>query len=142
MSEIGERLKKGIDFVSTRIEKCQERITVLNSENRLWDMNEIWEAYFDLEEAILMTKVIFDAFNKVGKLRKLPEFSELSDQVVRAAFQTAEANLSKAENNLNQLSGEATIESLRKARDQLKALLAANAGIRSRKRTKRPRSRK
>jgi hypothetical protein len=140
LTESSERLKKGINFVSTRIKKCRERLAVLNSENDLQNMNAIWEAYFDLEEAILMAKVIFDAFNKVGKLRKLPQFSELSDQVIRAAFQTAEVNLSKAENHLNQLSGDATIESLRKARDQLKALMATNAGIGKRKRTRRLRT--
>jgi hypothetical protein len=89
-------------------------------------MDEIWEAYFDLEEAILMAKVVFDAFSKPGKLRKLPEFSGVSDPIVRAAIQKAKANLAVAEKKLPLLLGDETIESLRRARDQLKALLVAN----------------
>ena len=94
-------------------------------------MDEIWEAYFDLEEAILMAKVVFDAFNKLGKLRSLPEFTGLSEPIVRAAFQKVEANLAAAERQLPQLLGDETIESLRRARDQLKALLLANSSKRS-----------
>ena len=60
-----------------------------------------------------------------------PEFTEVSDPIVRAAFQKARANLAVAEKKLPQLLGDETIESLRRARDQLKALLLANVEKRS-----------
>ncbi len=108
-----------------RIRKAKERLAVLNSENRVRDPDEIWEAYYDVEEAILMAKVVFHGFDRPGKMRKLPAYTGLSDEDVRAKISSAEDSLSLAEASLAKRAAEETIERLRKARDQLKAILLA-----------------
>ncbi len=120
--------ERGISLVYERIKRSQNRVISLNNENRLRDLNEIWEAYYDVEEAILISKIIFGGFDKPGKLRKLNvppnfDFSKLTDREIRARFEFTGKNLSSAESKLGIRSGDETIEYLRKARDELKVML-------------------
>jgi len=121
----GDQIERGISFVYDRIQSATKSLGVLNSENRLHDLDGIWETYYDVEEAILVAKVTFRGFDRPGKIRKLPEFRSLSDPVVRAAFKIAQENLSLAQTKLLSRHGTETVECLRRARDQLKALLLA-----------------
>lgn len=122
-----QQMERGISFVNERIVRSRDRICVLNSHNRLRDKDEIWEAYYDLEEAILMSKVIFRGFDKPGKRRRLPKIANLSDEEVRAKFKITEASLRSAERSLTKQAGDETIEFLRRARDQLKLMLLVYA---------------
>jgi len=120
-------METGTTFVMERILRVKNRLTVLILGSHSRDPNELWEAYYDLEEAILMTRILFGGFDRPGKLRKLPDFSHYSDEELRAALRSAENNLVAAEKMLHKLSGDATIERLRRARDNLKAMLALSA---------------
>ena len=136
-----QQIEKGVSFVNDRIKSSRDRISVLNSPGRLRDRDEIWEAYYDLEEAILMSKIIFNGFDKLGKRRRLPKIADLSDKEIRARFRVAEDNLNSAESNLSNLKGDETIESLRRARYQLKLMLvviAARRGPSKRFRKRKP----
>jgi len=119
----GDQFERGTTFVYDRIQSATKRLTVLAAEKRLHDIDAIWETYYQIEEAVLVAKVLFKGFDRPGKFRKLPEFQALSDSVVRAAIKIAEENLLLAETNLVSRHGPETIEFLRKARDQMKALV-------------------
>ena len=121
------RMEQGVSFVGERIKRARGRLAVLTSTGRKRDMREVWEAYFDLEEAILMARIIFGGFDRPGKIRKLPEREKFSDEEIRASFMSAENSLSLAENNLANRRGDETVETLRKSRDLLKIMLLADA---------------
>jgi hypothetical protein len=119
---------RGISSVHERIKKSQNRVIFLTNNNRLRDLNEIWEAYYDVEEAILISKIIFSGFDMTGKLRKLNvplnfDFSKLTDSKIRAKLESIGKNLSLAESRLGTRSRDETIEYLRRARDELKVML-------------------
>jgi hypothetical protein len=122
------RREKGIDFINRRISKARERLAVLNSENNSIDHDEIWEAFFDIEEAILMTRVVFEDFDRPGKLRKLPTIGS-SNGAIRGALLMADSGLKLAQTKLGERSGNESLRSLREARDQLKAALSAGKKI-------------
>jgi hypothetical protein len=121
-----KRLEKGVAFVSERILDARRRLNVLISKVHPRDLDEIWEAYYDLEEAILMTRVVFYGFDRPGRPRRLSVSAGKSDDEIRAMFQKAVESLVIAEKYLSKQMGEETIVALRKARDQLKALLLAD----------------
>ena len=125
---MSSKLERGISSVHERIKRSRNRVIFLTNENRLRDLNEIWEAYYDVEEAILISKIVFGGFDTPGKSRKLNvprnfDFSKLNDSEIRAKFESVENNLSLAESKLEIKSGDETIEYLRRARDQLKIML-------------------
>jgi hypothetical protein len=125
---MGTKQERGIPYVRDRIRRSQDRISNLTKNNRLRDVDEIWEAYYDVEEAILISKIIFGGFDKPGKIRTLNiptdfDFFKLSDSEIRAKFESVGKNLSLAELKLELSSGEETIESLRRARDEVKIML-------------------
>ena len=118
----------GISHVRERITRSQDRIIHLVNANRLRDLDEIWEAYYDVEEAILLSKIIFGGFDKPGKTRKLNvptnfDFLKLSESEIRAKFESVGKCLSVAEGKLAQGSEDDMIEFLRRARDELKVML-------------------
>ncbi|HXQ92900.1 MAG TPA: hypothetical protein VN739_07815 [Nitrososphaerales archaeon] len=120
--------ERGISSVRERIKRSQNRTILQVNDSRLRDLNEIWETYYDTEEAILISKIIFGGFDKPGKIRKLNapanfDFSRLSDLEIRAKFEIIGKNLSLAENNIMNRLGNETIEHLRIARDELKIML-------------------
>jgi hypothetical protein len=128
-------MERGISFIDERVKRSRERLAVLNSKTDPKDLDEIWETYYDLEEAIFMAKIIFGGFDKQGRLRRLPDFSQgFSGEEVRAKIQAAERNLSRAESSLQKLAGNETIELLRAARDQAKMILLAEASKGSKRR--------
>jgi hypothetical protein len=125
---MSSKLERGISSVNERIKRSRNRVVSLTDENRLGNLSEIWEAYYDVEEAILISKIVFGGFDKPGKSRKLKvptdfDFSKLNDSEIRAEFESIENNLSLAESKLEIRSGEEMIEYLRRARDQLKIML-------------------
>jgi len=126
MSAERYRIEKGISYIQERIKNCEERLSVLNSGESLDNMDAVWEAYYDLEEAIFIANMAFNGFNRIGKLRKIPEVTGLSQIVIRATFNKALENIAKARNMLSKHQGEETIEYLRRARDPLKGLLLAD----------------
>lgn len=128
-------MEKGTDYVSGKIKTALNRLAVLNSsQSRLRDFDETWEAYYDLEEAILMAKIVFEAFDRPGRIRKLRSPSKLSDEEIRAALRTAEDNLLKAEQKLIDRAGDQTVEFLRRARDELKIILLVSIAKRQKRR--------
>jgi hypothetical protein len=120
--------EKGISSVRERIKRSRNRVILQVNDGRLRDLDEIWESYYDVEEAILIAKIIFGGFDKPGKTRELNvpanfDFSKLSDSKIRAMFESIGKNLSLAENKIENRSGDETIEHLRIARDELKMML-------------------
>jgi hypothetical protein len=129
--------ERGTSFIFERIEKARQRISVLNpndSFNR--DSEEIWETYCDVEEAILMAKVVFRGFDRPGRLRKLLEIKEISEKTIRASMETASHNLDLAYSDLVRQRGNELVEHLRAAREQLKSLVITVDRINSKSRTK------
>jgi hypothetical protein len=125
MSGEKERIEKGISYIQERMKNCEDRLSVLTSDEHIGNMDEVWEAYYDLEEAILIANMAFDGFNRIGKLRKIPEITGLSEIVIRATFNKSLENIGKAREMLSKHQGKETIEYLRLARDPLKGLLLA-----------------
>jgi hypothetical protein len=116
------KIQKGTAFAVGRVKNALNRISALRSSDKV-DYDSIWEAYYDLEEAILVLKLAFSDFNKPGELRKLPGFVGLSEAKVRAALRSIEEHLISAETILESSRGVKAIEELRASRDILKAML-------------------
>jgi len=127
MGEERYRIDKGISYIQERMKSCEQRLTVLTSDEYLDIMDAVWEAYYDLEEAIFIANMAFDRFNRIGKLRDIPEANGLSQIEIRATFNKTLENIANARDMLSKHQVETTIEYLRRARDPLKGLLLADA---------------
>lgn len=125
-TKAADAAERGLSFVSERIARARSRITVLNPDDVLTrDSDEVWEAYYDIEEGIFVAKIVFKSFEKPGKFRKLLELRDVSQNTIRTALKTACENLDIATSDLRSQRRDELIEHLRRARDQLKALVIA-----------------
>jgi hypothetical protein len=123
-----KRRTEATDFVFKSLEEARKRLASMDSELKLRDTNEIWEAYCDVEQAIEASKFIFGLHDRLGKARALkvssrndPKLMPLSDLVAR--YKIADSALLSAENAYRHGGGEKGIDCARTARDELKALL-------------------
>ncbi|MFI5420799.1 MAG: hypothetical protein ACHQ1H_07505, partial [Nitrososphaerales archaeon] len=63
--------KVKFSFVLGRLEKCKILVVSLISQNRLRDIDQIWEAYCNVEEGIALSNFALGSFDRIGVRRKL-----------------------------------------------------------------------
>ncbi|MDA4111832.1 MAG: hypothetical protein OK439_04795 [Thaumarchaeota archaeon] len=115
-------------FTIRRLNESSSRLARLSDQNRIRDVEEIWEAYCDVEEAIAISNFKLGVFDRVGKTRKLTisfkdDPSKMPEQDLRKRFISIESNLSAAKENFEKGMGDEGAELARRARDDLKKML-------------------
>ena len=103
------------------------------------DIDEIWEAYCDVEEGIALSNFALGAFDRLGKRRKLTvslkdDPSRLPAGELRRKFSFVEQYVSSSIEEFSRGKGEDAVESARKARDVLKSMLIAHSSAEKRSR--------
>ncbi|MGI0090623.1 MAG: hypothetical protein ACREBS_02840 [Nitrososphaerales archaeon] len=122
----------GVGYVLSSMGDARARLAKMkNVEEFLRDLDEVWEAYCDIEQAIAISKFVFRSPAKLGKIRKLQISSKCDPLVIpadelRSKYEFADSNLVAAGEQLKEGNGEKGIELARRARDELKILLLSN----------------
>ena len=125
--EAGQQ-SKGMQFVLSSLEDARKRLAHLDTEEKIRNTSEIWEAYCDVEQAIEVSKFIFDLHERLGKIRSL-KVSTKNDpksiplEELRARYRFVNSTIASAVDAYRHGRGEEAIEFARKARDELKILL-------------------
>lgn len=126
VSEGDSRAVKGTKFALDRISRARANLAVLKDSVTLSekDYDAVWEAYYCLEEAILVARIAFSGFDSPGHMRKLPELPrKITEEIFRAILQATNNGMDAAENEFHRHRGPRAVDDLRRARDQLKGLL-------------------
>src|SRR5579872_5181400 len=71
MKNIARQQSKGIEFILSSLKEAHKRFAELDSEEKLRSANMIWEAYCDVEQAIEISKFVFNLHERLGKVRSL-----------------------------------------------------------------------
>jgi len=119
-------------FTIGRLKESRNRLRRLSEENRFRDVDEIWEAYCDVEEAIAIANFVLGAFDSVGKIRKLTvtlkdDPTSMLEADLRKKFSSIEMNLVAAQERFSKGMGDEGTELARRARDDLKIMLIGHA---------------
>jgi hypothetical protein len=114
--------------VFSYLDSCKKRLADMRTDRNLRDMDALWEAYSDLESAIGLSKFVFYIPLKAGTFRRLTVSKEADPRVVpdkelERKYSIVESGIVTAQTLLTGNSVEEGIELLRKARDELKAML-------------------
>lgn len=93
-------------------------------------MNEIWEAYCDIEQAIQVSKYVFKIEDELGTRRKLVVSMKndpllISSGELSKRFKKATSNIDLALKAFAEERADDEIEFARRARDELKVMLSA-----------------
>jgi hypothetical protein len=139
---------KGAKFVISSLREARRRLASIDSNKKMLDVGELWEAYCDLEQSIEVSKYIFNIAESIGTYRKLVSSIKndptmLSPSELAKRFKRTESNIDAALEAFERGRGEEEIEFARKARDELKIMLLGRkkterAGYRKRASQARP----
>ena len=128
MEREAEQQSKGMQFVLSSLESALKRLSNLDTEEKIRNTNEIWETYCDIEQAIEVSKFVFNLHERLGKIRSL-KISTKNDpksiplEELRARYRFVNSAVASATDAYKRGRGEEAIEFARKARDELKILL-------------------
>lgn len=126
-----EPTSSGMQFVLDSFAGARKRLATMKLESRLRDIDEIWEAYCDIEQSIEVLKFAF-RLNRLGKYRRLVASSKndpttLPLTTLARIYDRVDALITSADSAVKEARGEDAIEWSRSARDQLKVLLLGKA---------------
>jgi hypothetical protein len=124
--------KNGFSIIIGRLEESRNRLRHLSEENNMRDIDEIWEAYCDVEEGIALSNFVLEAFDHAGKFRRLSvalkdDPDRIGNEDLRKKFSLIDANLTASLEKFSKGSGEDGAEFARRARDALKKMLIAHS---------------
>lgn len=118
-----------IDSVLLSLSNARNRLTRMLESKNFRDPIEIWEVYCDVEQAIAASKFAYGSSVRSGKIRALvasikndPATIPLNELIIR--YNLVDTAIASALAEYSNENGESAIEFARKARDQLKILLA------------------
>jgi len=119
---------KGMQFVLSSLEDAQKRLARFDTEEKLRNTSEIWEAYCDIEQAIEVSKFVFNLHGRLGKIRSLKVSTKNDPKSIpsgelRSRYRFVNSAIASAADAYRHGRGEEAIEFARKARDELKILL-------------------
>jgi hypothetical protein len=119
---------RGAKFVISSLREARRRLASIDTNKRMSDVSELWEAYCDLEQSIEISKYVFDMAESIGIYRKLVasiknDPATLSPDELAKRFKRAQSNIDYALEAFAQGRGKEEVEFARKARDELKIML-------------------
>ena len=128
MEREAEQQSKGMQFVLSSLESALKRLSNLDTEEKIRNTNEIWETYCDIEQAIEVSKFVFNLHERLGKIRSLKVSTKNDPKSIpsvelRSRYRFVNSAVASATDAYKRGRGEEAIEFARKARDELKILL-------------------
>ena len=124
--------KVKFSLILGRLEKCKNRLRSLSTENRLRDIDQIWEAYCEVEEGIALSNFVLRSFDSLGVRRRLTVTANdnpetMSEVELQKKLFFVEENISSSIDRFSIGNGTEAAELARRARDVLKSMLIAQA---------------
>lgn len=132
---------KRIEPVVSNLKAARARIMNIERTDRFRDYGEIWEAYCDVEQAIMISKFVFKLDSKLGVLRALRASiknnpSDIPKDELIAKYGIVESALGSSISEFEEGRCESGIMHARIARDELKMLLLGSAKAKNGKKRK------
>jgi hypothetical protein len=132
MKDLNEDPKVKFSLVLERLQKCKSLVLSIFAQNSLREIDQIWEAYCDVEEGIALSNFALGSFDRLGVRRKLsvspkdnPE--TMNENELRKKLSFVEENVTASIDKFAKGEGDVAAELARKARDVLKAMLIAKS---------------
>ena len=127
-----EPISSGMRFVLDSFAAARKRLALMKIESRLRDLDDIWEAYCDIEQSIEVSKFLFKLHNRLGRHRKLVASARNDPAVIPLTtlakiYVKVDVFVASADKATREGRGGDAIEFARSARDQLKLLLLGQA---------------
>ncbi len=124
--------KAKFSLVLGRFEECKNRLRSLFTENRMRDIDQIWEAYCNVEEGIALSNFVLRSFDRLGVRRKLTVSAKdnpesMNEMDLRKKLSYVEQNLVSAIEGFSKGEEIEAAEFARRARDALKSMLIAQS---------------
>src|ERR1700730_14940663 len=115
-------------LVAGRLRDCVNRVSMLLEQDRIRDIDEIWEAYCDVEEGIALSNFAIGAFDRLGKMRKLSvslkdDPKRMQENELRKKFSFVIENIRASLEKFSRAQGEDGAEMALRAREVLKKML-------------------
>jgi hypothetical protein len=131
----------GITLVLSSLREASNTFSSMDSEEKLRDTSRIWEIYCDIEQAIEVSKFVFNLHFQLGKIRTLRVSLKNNPATIpieglSKIYRDVNSNIVTATRAYEAGDAESAIEFARKARDEIKILLLAERKTRRKKKSK------